>query len=73
MSEVQVETLLGEAPPCWPPVAHIFDRGPGDRAPKKGDKALCGAELMGVDLQGAAVDAKTCAECVEIARKRIGL
>jgi hypothetical protein len=50
----------------WPPMAHIIRTAGGDV--KEGDRALCGAKLMGIDLPDAT---KVCKKCVEIA-KRIG-
>lgn len=64
MSETKTDMPIDtEAPDCWPPLAHIFG-GPG-RA-KKGDRALCGVKLMGIDLDGA-VNVKMCKRCLEIA------
>lgn len=51
------------APPCWPPKAHIVDK----RTDKK--VALCGAKMMGIDLEGMAVK-DVCKECVRIAGRR---
>jgi len=47
----------------WPPVAHLL-RG-GGRDPKEGDKALCGARMMGIKLDDAA---EVCEECLKIAK-----
>lgn len=64
------EPMLGDAPPCWPPVAHIRDKRKGEL--KEGALALCGAKLMGLDLEGTPVH-DVCDKCVEIARKELGL
>jgi len=53
------------APPCWPPVAHIIDKRTGEL--KEGKLALCGAKMMGIDLEGMAVQ-KVCPKCLKIAR-----
>ncbi len=51
-----------DSPPAnWPPKAHIVDK----RTDRK--VALCGAKMMGIDLEGMAVDS-VCKECLEIAR-----
>lgn len=53
-----------DAPDCWPPLAHLRV---GRLPPKPGERALCGAKLMGIDLEGSA-GAKVCVKCLEIAR-----
>lgn len=63
-TEPVVEPLLGDAPPCWPPVQHIVRNE--DRPVKEGTLALCGEKLMGLDL-GALRDGRgeVCAKCAE--------
>ena len=60
-TETDATTGTGDV---WPPLAHIHK---GPRPPKAGDRALCGAKLMGIDLDGCECS-KVCAKCVEIAR-----
>lgn len=50
----------------WPPLAHIVRKGAD---PKEGDKALCGAKLMGIPLDSAT---KVCAKCIEIVKMEQG-
>jgi hypothetical protein len=69
-TETIVEPQLADAPPCWPPKAHIRDKRKGPL--KDGALALCGAKLMGLDLEGTSVN-NVCKECVEIARRELGL
>lgn len=64
-TELDTEPAQSEAPPCWPPLAHLIR--PEDRPVRKGSLALCGERLMGIDLEGT--PCKMCAKCVEIARK----
>jgi hypothetical protein len=61
---------LGDAPPCWPPKAHIIRKQ--DQPAREGTRALCGARLMGIDLDNAAAN-QVCDKCVEIARKELGV
>lgn len=63
-TETQTE-VEGATLSQWPPVAHIA-RGTD---PQEGDKALCGARLMGIKLDEAAVQ---CEECVRIFRGEVG-
>lgn len=59
-TETEETTSTGDV---WPPVAHIVNKkGPC----KKGDKALCGATMMGIDLKGMHCP-KVCQKCTEIA------
>ena len=53
----------------WPPKAHIFARK-GPRPPKEGDLALCGTELMGIDLDNASAGA-VCEDCIKIAKQEL--
>ena len=69
-TETLVEPKLGDAPPCWPPVAHIVRKE--NRPVKEGTLAVCGAKLMGIDLKGTDVG-KVCEKCVEIVKKELGL
>lgn len=51
-----------DAPAQWPPIAHLVeDRAPGTAV--EGDRALCGAEIMGINLDDAH---EVCEECVRI-------
>lgn len=69
MNDTEIKTDVDtEAPDVWPPLAHIFE---GARRVRKGDIALCGAKLMGIDLEGA-TQGKVCAKCAELAAKRLG-
>ena len=47
-TEPVVEPLIGDAPPCWPPVQHIVRNE--DRPVREGTIALCGEKLMGARL-----------------------
>jgi hypothetical protein len=49
---------------AWPPLAHLCREKPA----KEGSLALCGAKLMGINLEDAH---KVCKKCIEIA-KRVG-
>jgi len=49
----------------WPPLAHIADKPQG--TVKEGDRALCGAKLMGINLPNAR---EVCGKCIEIAERR---
>lgn len=65
--KVETEPDLAEAPPCWPPVAHIIH--PKDEPAKEGTLALCGAKLMGLDLGRIRTHrGDVCAKCVEAFR-----
>lgn len=66
-TELDDAPALDEAPPQWPPVAHLVEK----RQPiREGMIALCGERLMGIPLDDAQA---VCEECVEIARRRLGL
>lgn len=69
-TETDVQPDLGDAPPCWPPKAHIIRKK--DQPAKEGTIALCGAKLMGIDLDNAAAN-QVCDKCVAIARKEMGV
>ena len=55
--------LSKDAPTQWPPKAHVIRRE--DHPPKEGTIALCGAKLMGIDLDNVSVN-KICEKCLEI-------
>lgn len=63
-TETLTEPKTSDAPPCWPPVAHIRDKRNADKK-----VALCGAKLMGLDLDDAD---KLCPKCVEIFKREVG-
>jgi hypothetical protein len=57
---------LGDPIGEWPPLAHLVRK---DQLPaKEGDIALCGAKLMGINLDTAN---KVCEKCVRIARQEM--
>ena len=60
------EKIDVDAPAVWPPVAHLVHAR--NHPPKEGDLALCGAKLMGIDLENMGVK-KVCKKCEEIARR----
>ncbi len=63
----QTKTKLDDAAlTSWPPKAHLIRRE--DHPPAEGTRALCGAKLMGIDLDGASVK-QPCKKCVEIASR----
>lgn len=63
-TEPVVEPLLGDAPPCWPPVQHIVRNE--DRPVREGTLALCGEKLMGLDLGPLPkASGEVCAKCVQ--------
>lgn len=63
-TEPIVEPLLGDAPPCWPPVQHIVRNE--DKPVREGTLALCGEKLMGLDLGSLRnASGEVCAKCVE--------
>lgn len=55
-----------DTPTQWPPLAHIRNTSSGPL--QEGDKALCGAKLMGIDLEGMHAG-RVCKECIELFRK----
>lgn len=63
-TETLTEPTASEAPPSWPPLAHLVH--PDNLPVRKGTIALCGARLMGVHLEDAA---KVCKKCKEISRE----
>ncbi len=66
MKTLKPKPKTSDSPPIsWPPKAHIIDKRGGPLV--EGKLALCGAKMMGIDLEGMAVTAM-CAECLEIAR-----
>ena len=62
----ETEPVLADAPPCWPPVAHIIHKK--DQPAKEGTIALCGAKLMGLDLGRLNDAGNVCPKCVEACR-----
>lgn len=68
--EVTPEVTPEDAPPCWPPIGHLVRKE--DLPAKAGDRALCGAVLMGVDL-GSLLNpqAKVCPKCIEVAEREL--
>lgn len=60
MTETQTKPTT-DTPTQWPPQAHIAKKAPG--TVQEGDVALCGAKLMGINLDDAH---KVCEECVRI-------
>ncbi len=69
MTETITDTkpdLSSDAPTQWPPKAHLIRRK--DHPPKEGTIALCGAKMMGIDLDGAAVNG-VCPKCLDVYRK----
>lgn len=64
-TEVETEPKLGEAPPCWPPVAHMIHKK--DEPVREGSIALCGVKLMGLDLGRLKNHTgDICPKCVEV-------
>ena len=55
-----------EVPDIWPPKAHLALSFPV----KPGDKALCGAKLMGIDLRNT--PCKICSACLLAAENLMG-
>lgn len=66
MTATDTETKLQDPCDHWPPLAHIARTPPG--TVKKGDEALCGAKLMGLDLDDAH---KVCEKCLEILKEEL--
>lgn len=60
-TKTEIEPTTGDV---WPPLAHITIK---NRPVKPGDRALCGAKLMGIDLEGMHCN-QICRKCEEIAR-----
>lgn len=70
--ETMVEPELADAPPCWPPLAHIIREE--DLPVREGSIAVCGERMMGLSLGRVAdSDAKICDKCYEIRMKELGL
>lgn len=70
ITEVEVEPMTDEAPPSWPPLAHIIRKK--DRPIKEGTIAICGAKLMGIDLGRLnEVSGKVCEKCEAILLKEL--
>lgn len=68
ITEPEVEPMTDEAPPSWPPLAHLIRNE--DKPVKEGTIALCGAKLMGIDL-GQNVSGKVCEKCVEVFQREL--
>ena len=67
---ITVEPMLDEAPPSWPPLAHLIRNE--DRPVKEGTIALCGAKLMGIDLGNLNnTSGKTCKKCEAVFLKEL--
>lgn len=67
ITKPEVEPMTDDAPPVWPPVAHLIHKK--DEPCKEGTIALCGAKLMGLDLGPINKLSKVCEKCVEVFRK----
>jgi hypothetical protein len=68
MTQTETEPVTADPLDCWPPKAHIVRRE--DLPAKEGTIALCGAKLMGMDLQGNVLKAQ-CDKCQEIMRREL--
>lgn len=64
-TETEVKTNQ-DAPDHWPPKAHIVHKK--NLPLKKGTIALCGAKMMGIDLNGQDLK-QVCKKCLEIAKQ----
>lgn len=65
ITEPEVEPMIDEVPPSWPPLAHLIRKE--DQPVKEGTIALCGAKLMGVDLGSVnKASGKICEKCEAI-------
>lgn len=64
MTDTKTKPSTGDTIGQWPPQAHIAQVKNGEVV-KEGDVALCGAKLMGLDLETAT---KVCEECLKIAK-----
>ena len=53
----------------WPPKAHLIRRK--DMPATEGTIALCGAKLMGMDLDGDVLKG-SCKECIAVAKSELG-
>lgn len=59
------EPMLDEAPPSWPPLAHLIRKE--DEPVKEGTIALCGVKLMGIELgRLSQASGKICEKCEAI-------
>lgn len=67
-TKTTTEPVLDEAPACWPPVAHLIRKE--DRPCKPGTIALCGAKMMGHDLDSADVR-RACPKCLDAAAREM--
>lgn len=66
--ETLTEPATADPLTCWPPKSHIVRKE--DLPAKEGTVALCGAKLMGMDLQGNTLKAQ-CDKCQEIMRREL--
>ena len=66
MTTTELQEAPAEAPSHWPPVAHIVKKGDEGR---EGKRALCGAKMLGIDLEGTEVS-KVCDKCRRILESR---
>lgn len=60
-AQTVTETASVEAPPCWPPLAHMTRKSDGPV--REGILALCGAKLMGIDLGDPRGGRSVCFKC----------
>lgn len=67
-TELEDNPVLDEAPPQWPPVAHVTRK---DEPVREGMRALCGEKLMGVPLDWRTAS-KVCEKCMEIVARELG-
>lgn len=58
-TQPEVDSVIGQ----WPPVAHIIRKK--DQPAREGTVALCGAKLMGIDLNGDTLKTN-CQKCREV-------
>ena len=66
MTDTKPDTITDSSVGQWPPQAHLIR--PEDRPAKEGTRALCGAKLMGIDLEHAK---DVCMECRKIAEQEL--
>jgi len=68
MTATETKPVDIDAPPCWPPVAHIFRKKDGPV--REGMLALCGERMMGIDIDLASAQ-NICQKCLEIAKREV--
>lgn len=61
--ETETKTDAPETGGHWPPLAHLLPKG--QRSVKPGDKALCGAKLIGIPDPDSSWP--VCTKCIKIA------